>query len=110
MANPADTTYSIIRETVEGTTPATPAFRNLDYIPGNEFKLDSKLLTSDVLKQNRAMAGLAKVNTAPLGDFKTHFRRDTALDLLPGRRFPAPSHRTSSRAALPTRSTLSKRR
>jgi hypothetical protein len=82
MANPADTTYSIIRETVEGTTPATPAFRNLDYIPGNEFKLDSKLLTSDVLKQNRAMAGLAKVNTAPLGDFKTHFRRDTALDLL----------------------------
>ncbi len=82
MANPADTTYAIVRETVEGTTPATPAFRNLDYIPGNEFKLDSKLLTSDVLKQNRAMAGLGKLNVAPSGDLKTHFRRDTSLDLL----------------------------
>lgn len=82
MANPSDTTYHLVPEVVEGSAPATPAFKGLDYIPGNEFKLDSKLLSSDVLKQNRAMAGLTKVNVAPTWTLKTHLRSDTSLDTL----------------------------
>lgn len=80
--NPADTIYSIVRETVEGTINATPAFKGLDYIPGNEFSIDAKTLSSDVLKQNRAMAGLAKTGFSATGSLKTQFRRDTSLDLL----------------------------
>ena len=81
MANLSDTTYSVVRETVEGTTPATPAMRNFDYIPGSDLMLDAKLLSSDVLKQNRSMAGLGKINFLPGGALKTHFRRDTVIDL-----------------------------
>jgi hypothetical protein len=82
MANPADNTYAIIREAVEGTTPATPAFKYLDYIPGNEFALDSKMLNSDVLKQNRAMAGVRKTSYSASGSIKTQFRRDASYDML----------------------------
>lgn len=81
MANLSDTTYSVVRETVEGTTPATPALSNFDYIPGSDLTLDAKLLSSDVLKANRAMAGLGKVNFVGGGSLKTHFRRDTVIDM-----------------------------
>jgi hypothetical protein len=82
MSNPSDNIFAIVKELVEGTTPATPAFKYLDIIQGNELKLDSKLLSSAVLKQNRGMAGLAKVATSITGSLKTEFRRDEAYDML----------------------------
>jgi hypothetical protein len=82
MSNPADTKYALVREVVEGTTVATPAFTFLDYIPGADFKLDTKSLSSDVMRQNRSMAGFRRTNRSASGSLKTHFRRDTAIDML----------------------------
>lgn len=82
MANPSDTTYSIVREVVFGTTPATPAFKSFDYIPGSDLSYDMKSLNSDVLKQNRAAAGYRKVGGNVSGSLKSQLRRDTNIDML----------------------------
>lgn len=83
FTNPSDTLYYIVRETVEGTTPTTPAFKGLDTIPGStDFSADSKALSSEVLKANRSSGQLAKTNFSSKGSLKTDFRRDTSMDLL----------------------------
>ena len=82
MANPIDTTYAFIKETVAGTTPATPAFKYFDYVQGSDLNYTGKMLTSDVLKQNRAQAGYRKAAFAVAGALKTQFRRDTTTDMV----------------------------
>lgn len=39
--NPSDTRYAISKETVAGTTNATPAFLVLDYMDGTEVVYES---------------------------------------------------------------------
>ncbi|THD35712.1 MAG: hypothetical protein E7773_10215 [Sphingomonas sp.] len=82
MANPADTKFNIIRETVEGTTPTTPAFTSLEYSSGNDLKVDSKTISSEVMRQSRTATGHRKVGKKTTGSFKFPLRRDTATDLL----------------------------
>ncbi|MHA0319063.1 phage tail tube protein [Sphingomonas melonis] len=82
MANPADTLYSIVRETVAGTTPATPAFKNLDALSGSGFTFETPMITSDALKQNRGIAANRRGAGSSTGTLSTEFRRDTTNDLL----------------------------
>lgn len=81
MANVADTIYSVVRETVPGTTPATPAFKYLD-ITDASFQIESSMLSSDVLKANRAAGDSIEQGFYTTGNFKTDFRRDTTVDML----------------------------
>lgn len=81
MANLADTTYSVIREVVAGTTPAPPAFKRLD-ITDATFTLESSMLNSEVLKSNRAAGDSVEQGFYVNGNFKTDFRRDTTVDLM----------------------------
>lgn len=73
--NPSDTTFSIIKETVSGTTPATPAFTSFPYIPGDAPEFTAELVTSNVLEASRASAGARKAGFMVGGGLKTHFRR-----------------------------------
>lgn len=83
FTNPSDIQYYVVRETTEGTTPATPAFKGLDYIPGStSFSAESKTLSSEVLKAGRASGKLAKTNYSSKGSLKTDFCRDSSVDLL----------------------------
>lgn len=82
MASPIDTTYSFVKETVSGTTPATPAFKYFDYESGSDLTYTGKMLDSSVMKQNRAKAGFRKAAFAVGGSLKTQFRRDTTVDML----------------------------
>lgn len=81
MANVADTIYSVVRETVAGTTNATPAFKYLDVTDAN-FQLESTMLSSEVLKANRAAGDSIEQGFYVTGNFKTDFRRDTTVDML----------------------------
>jgi hypothetical protein len=80
--NPSDTTYAIIAETVEGTTPATPAMLRMDFIPGNTPTYVSDVLTSPTIKPNRASAGQRKLAFRVEGGLDVHFKRDAAIELL----------------------------
>ena len=52
--NPSDTRYAISKETVAGTTNATPAFLVLDYMDGTEVVYESDWLESPTRRANRA--------------------------------------------------------
>ncbi|MGK2911228.1 MAG: phage tail tube protein [Sphingobium sp.] len=80
--NPADTTYAIIKETIEGTTPASGVLLKLDYIPGDMPSYTSDVIESQTLKASRASAGTRKVGFKAEGGIKTHFKRDDGIELL----------------------------
>lgn len=80
MANPIDTTFSFVKETAVGVTPATPVFKRLNYSSGDFTKSDV-MVTSDVLRQNRASAGSRKVFQDVGADLKTVYCRDTTQDM-----------------------------
>lgn len=82
MANPSDTKFYLIAETVPGTTPATPAFQEIAHIPGSTPMEEADFVDSPVLKPNRA-AGLGrKTNFRVGGGVQTQLKRDTAHDVL----------------------------
>jgi hypothetical protein len=81
MANPIDTTFAFVKETVVGTFPATPALKRLLYASG-DLSVNTQVVTSDVLRNNRASAGSRKVFAEYGADFKTVLCRDTTQDTL----------------------------
>lgn len=80
--NPSDTRYAISKETVAGTTNATPAFLVLDYMDGTEVVYESDWLESPTRRANRASSGGRPVAFKVTGSLKQHFARDAATDLL----------------------------
>lgn len=80
--NPSDNTYQIVKETVGGTTPATPAFLTIEHIPGTMPELTANTVTSPTLQSSRASAGSRKTGYSVNGGLSVHFRRHTAIDLL----------------------------
>lgn len=81
MANLSDTTYSIIREVVAGTTPATPAFKPLD-VNSFDITLESNMLTSEVMRNNRAAGDSYEQGFYTTGSLSTDFRNDAAIDMM----------------------------
>lgn len=80
--NPSDTSIAIIKEVTAGTTPASPAFIPFEFIPGDMPTFEAEMVTSNVLKANRASGGGRKAAFAVGGGLKTHFRRGLHMDLL----------------------------
>lgn len=78
--SPSDTKYSIIKEVTAGTTPATPTFIPFDYIPGTQPNFSAQMVSSAVLKQNRASAGARKAAYKVDQGLKTQLRRGTHID------------------------------
>lgn len=81
MSNVADTTYSLIREVTAGTTPATPAFKTLDT---NSFDVsfESNMLSSEVMRANRAAGDTLEQGFYVTGSLSTDFRNDPAIDTI----------------------------
>ena len=82
MANPTDTTFHIIKEVIAGTTPTSPVFLKYDHTSGDSMNLMSDTVTSQVVKQSRASAGIRKVGFRSEGSLKGNLRKDTAADML----------------------------
>lgn len=81
MANLSDTTYSIIREATAGVVPATPAFKPLD-VNSFDITLESNMLTSEVMRANRAAGDSYEQGFYTTGSLSTDFRNDPAIDLI----------------------------
>lgn len=82
MANPADTLFSVVRETVAGTVPATPAFKTFDALSSSGFTYETPMITSDALKANRGIANNRRGPGSATGTLAGEFRRDTTNDML----------------------------
>lgn len=80
--DPSLHSVALVAEVTAGTIPATPAFQAFPFIPGTMPMLTADQLTSQVLKANRASGGSRKVNYGVKGGLKTHFRRDSAMNIL----------------------------
>lgn len=80
--SPFETTYSIVREATSGVTPATPAFKYIDHVPGSELTFDGKMVNSEAKKVNRALVESVLLDQSGAGNLKVHFRRDTTVDML----------------------------
>lgn len=80
--SPSDHLYALVKETVSGTTPATPAWLRFPHSEGTEPVLESDVLTSPAVEANRSSAGQRKVNYRVGGGLKAHLRRAPAFDLL----------------------------
>lgn len=81
MANLSDTIYSIIREESAGVVPATPAFKPLD-VNSFDITLESNMLTSEVMRANRAAGDSYEQGFYTSGSLSTDFRNDPAIDML----------------------------
>lgn len=86
MSNTSDNRFAIIKETVRGVTPATPAFSYVDVVKGGStIKYAEKELTSETMRQNRSAGPMRKVAGSFDGPIKMVFRRDKVItDLLAG--------------------------
>jgi len=81
MANLSDTTYSIVREATAGVVPGTPAFKPLD-VNSFDITLNSDMLTSEVMRANRAAGDSYEQGFYTSGSLSTDFRNDPAIDML----------------------------
>lgn len=82
MANPADINYFIVKETVAGTTPATPVFKRFHHNLGDTLQTESEMIESNLLMPNRTKAAAVKAGFSASGELKTDFRRDDAIESL----------------------------
>jgi hypothetical protein len=80
--NPSDIQWAIIKETAAGTTPASPTFLTVPYIPGDQLNYSADMVSSNVLQASRASDGARKAGFKVEGGIKTHFRRANFMDLL----------------------------
>lgn len=80
--NPSDYRYSVIKETVAGSMPATPALQIVPHISGDEPRLTADSISSNVVLPNRDKSGSKKVNYRVEGALKTHFKRSGENDML----------------------------
>ena len=60
--NPSDTEFAIVKETVAGTTPATPAFVRLETIVGSNLNATADPIVSATRRKGRTNAGQRLVN------------------------------------------------
>ena len=81
--NPSDTEFAIVKETVAGTTPATPAFVRLETIVGSNLNATADPIVSATRRKGRTNAGQRLVNPRVEGTLNTEFTADdAATDLL----------------------------
>ena len=80
--NPSDIGYSVIKETVAGTTPTTGALQRIPHIPGSGPTFTSDVLESAQLSKGRQAGGTRKAGYRSEGQLKTHFARNAATNLL----------------------------
>lgn len=76
--NPSDTEFAIVKETVAGTTPATPAFLRLETIVGSNLNATADPIVSQTRRKGRTNAGQRLVNPRVEGTLNTEFTADDA--------------------------------
>lgn len=79
--SPTDISFAVAKETVAGTTPANPAWKKVDHIPGTSPVYTSDFTEASVVTAGRASAGASKTNFRVEGGIKTNFNADDAIDL-----------------------------
>ncbi len=82
MFDPTLTSYAIVQEVTPNTIPATPAFKNLDFVSGTQIDYQSDTLESDTQRPDRSLASLRKLRFRNEGSIKQNFKRDTGSEIL----------------------------
>lgn len=82
MASSNDFVYGLVREVTPGVTPATPAFQILECLAGSDLSVEAKVVTSDTMKANRALAAATLMNKATGNGLKMHAHRDATVEML----------------------------
>lgn len=76
--NPSDTEFAIVKETVAGETPATPAFVRLETIVGSNLNATADPIVSSTRRKGRTNAGQRLVNPRVEGTLNTELTADDA--------------------------------
>jgi Phage tail tube protein len=80
--NTGDTRIAIIEEVTHGVTPATPAFKVLDYLPGSGVREQADTGQLNTRRANRSSAGQYVSGRSATGRLDFEFKRDGAIEAL----------------------------
>lgn len=80
--SPSNDRFGIVKETVAGTTPATPVILDLPFKAGTELTIEHDTVKSEVNKANRAADPSSKVNYRVGGGLQSELKRSTVYDTL----------------------------
>jgi hypothetical protein len=82
MANTNSVRYAVVKETVAGVTPATPAFQRFAQKPGDNVQVTSETVTSPIIMNSGAGGGIEKVGRSVTSSLSTHLQRAASTDAL----------------------------